>query len=134
MFAVITRENLLLMKKFQLLNYLLVAFLAFQFTACDNEPLEGTFQQDDPNTAAEGEFKAKVNGQDFLAETASGVLSGDVLVITGLKTTTGESISLSIAGAGVGTFDLTAGTGTQTFGTYIDSNTPVNPYNNVLIT
>lgn len=128
MFAVITRENLLLMKKFQLLNYLLVAFLAIQFTACDNEPLEGTFPQDDPNTAAEGEFKAKVNGQDFLAETASGVLSDDVLVITGLKTTTGESISLSIAEAGVGTFDLTAGTGTQTFGTYIDSNTPVNPY------
>lgn len=128
MFAVITRENLLLMKKFQLLSYMLVALLAFQFTACDNEPLEGNFQQDDPNTAAEGEFKAKINGQDFLAETASGLLSGDILVITGLKSSTGESITLSIDGAGVGTFNLTAGTGTQTFGTYIDSSTPVNPY------
>ncbi|PKA84296.1 hypothetical protein ATE92_2477 [Ulvibacter sp. MAR_2010_11] len=116
------------MKKFQLLNWVLVAFLTFQFISCDNEPLEGDFQQDETNTAGEGEFIAKVNGQDFLAETASGVLSGGVLVITGLKSENGENITLSVAQAGEGMFNLVAGVGTQTFGMYFNSESQSNPY------
>ncbi len=121
------------MKKFQLLSWLLVAFLAFQFTSCDNEPLEGTFVQGEDPVAAEGEFIAKVDGLDYLAESASGVLTGTTLVITGLKSTSGETITLSVEAAAAGTFNLTAGQTTETFGLYIDSETQTNPYKTLAI-
>ena len=117
------------MKNTQLLSWLLIAFLAFQFTSCGNEPLEGLFPQDDGvNNAEIGEFIAKVNGVNFTAESASGILTDNVLVISGLKATTGESISLSVEGATTAIYDLTSGTGGMTFGVYVDSDTQINPY------
>ncbi|WP_339831377.1 hypothetical protein [uncultured Altibacter sp.] len=77
------------MKKFQLLNWLLVAFLAFQFTACDNEPLEGDFVDDTVAEAEEGQLICSVNNQDFASETSSGILSGNILVITSTNATSG---------------------------------------------
>ncbi|MAP54210.1 MAG: hypothetical protein CL605_04845 [Altibacter sp.] len=116
------------MKKFQLLNWLLVAFLAFQFTACDNEPLEGDFVDDTVAEAEEGQLICSVNNQDFASETSSGILSGNILVITSTNATTGEVITLSVADPAEGTFSLTAGQGTPTFGMYAQSSTETNPY------
>lgn len=117
------------MKNTQLFNWIFVAFLAIQFTSCGNEPLEGTFPQDDGiNNAEVGEFIAKVDGINFVAEEASGVLTDGVLVIAGLKTTTGESIILSVENPSEAIFNLTAGIDTSTFGIYMDAESLINPY------
>ena len=47
------------MKKIQLFNWMLIAFIALQFTSCTNEPLEGQFpQQNTPGETTTGSFTA----------------------------------------------------------------------------
>lgn len=118
------------MKKTQLLNWMLFALLAFTFSACENEPLEGQFVTDDGEVSAEeGQFVAKIDGVTFLAETTNNVYnpdSGD-LIISGVKQD-GESIVLAVNNAAVGTFDLTAIDGRLNSGTYFPASTIFNPY------
>jgi hypothetical protein len=129
MFAFITKETYLFMKKFQLLNWMLVAFLAFQFSACEDEPLEGEFPQEEVNEAGEGEFVATVGGEAFMAESATAVMNDmNDMVIIGTRPTTGETITLVIENAAVGTFDITAGTGNENSGSYSDTSQQLNPY------
>lgn len=117
------------MKKFQLGSWLLLFFLALHFTACENEPLEGEFPQQVENNAEEGQFIATIGGQGWLAEEAGAVIdASNTMVITGTKASTGESISLTIENAAVGTFDITAGVGTQNNGIFIDGEVFINPY------
>jgi len=107
------------MKKFQLYNWLLIAFIAFQFSACENEPLEGEFPQDeDVVNVEEGGFVATVEGEGFTAETASGIITSEnFLTLTGV-TSSGETIVLAIEQAAVGVFDITAGLGNLNSGSY----------------
>jgi hypothetical protein len=105
---------------------LLLIFIHF---SCVNEPLEGDFPQDDGVlNIEEGEFRANVGIADFSTGLAVGVLSNtDLLTITGTVPDTGESIVLTIENPGVGTFNITAGLGTQNSGVYIETN-PENPF------
>ena len=98
-------------------------------TACVNEPLEGDFPQVDGSiTIDEGEFRANVGIGIFSTGLASGVLSDtNLLTITGTVIETGESIILTLENPGVGTFNITAGLGTQNSGVYIQTN-PENPF------
>jgi len=132
MFAFITNK-LLLMKRIQLLNLFLVFVLAFQFTACDNEPLEGEFPQEgDPGGVEDGQFIATIEGASFSATAASGVLYADnVLSLTGLDSGTGETISITVEEAGVGSFVITAGLGPINIGSFIDGTNPTNPYTTI---
>ena len=117
------------MKKIQLLNWVLVAFLAVQFTACEDEPLEGEFPQEEVNEAEEGQFVATIAGQAFLAENATAVMNDmNEMVIIGTRPTTGETITLTIENAAEGTFNITAGMGNINSGAYQDSNQMANPY------
>jgi hypothetical protein len=98
-------------------------------TSCVNEPLEGDFPQVDGSiTIDEGEFRANVGIGIFSTDLASGVLSDtNLLTITGTVIETGESIILTLENPGVGTFNITAGLGTQNSGVYIQTN-PENPF------
>jgi len=98
-------------------------------TSCVNEPLEGDFPQVDGSiTIDEGEFRANVGIGIFSTSLASGVLSDtNLLTITGTVIETGESIILTLENPGVGTFNITAGLGTQNSGVYIQTN-PENPF------
>lgn len=118
------------MTKFKLASFLLIAFLAINFTACDNEPLEGDFPVNPPGgEAGEGQFIATVDGVAFNAETVTAVLFADgLLVITGVSTTSGETIVLTVEEAGIGSFNITAGTGNQNSGVYGDAEELDNPY------
>ncbi|RLD27899.1 MAG: hypothetical protein DRI70_04115 [Bacteroidetes bacterium] len=118
------------MKKTQLLNWMLFALLAFTFSACENEPLEGQFVTDDGDVSADdGQFVAKINGVTFLAETTDNVYNPDsgALVISGTKQD-GESIVIAINNAAAGTFDLTTVVGISNSGSYFPAGTLLNPY------
>ena len=119
------------MKKLQLLNWMLFALLAFTFSACDNEALEGEFIIDGEggNTAEEGQFVANIAGVSFLAETTNNLYNPDIgaLIISGVKQD-GESIFLAVNNAGVGTFSLTSVDNTSNSGTYFQAGSVFNPY------
>ncbi len=128
MFALITKENLLLMKKFQLVSWISLCFLALQFSSCDNEPLEGEFPQPQQINAEEGQFVASIEGVEFLAESAGAAFDqfGN-FVVSGQKSSTGEIITIAVANGAVGTFDIT-GTGDANAGVYIDADMPLYPF------
>ncbi|QQX76093.1 MULTISPECIES: DUF6252 family protein [Aequorivita] len=116
------------MKKMYLLKGMLLVFLAFQFFSCENEPLTGEFVQEEQNDAEEGQFRAQIEGQQFIANTVSATLTTDnELVITGTKPG-GESIVLTIANAAVGSFNLTLGGTNENSGSYFDGSANVLPY------
>ncbi len=128
MFAFITYKLLNNMKKMYFIKGVLLAFLAFQFFSCDNEPLTGEFIQNEENEAEVGQFIAKVAGEDYVASSATATLtSTNEMVITGLKPG-GEKIVLSIKDAAVGNFNLTTGGNTENAGSYFDGSANVLPY------
>ena len=96
------------MKKLQLLNWMFIAFLALQFTSCNNEPLEGQFpQQDNPGEIVPGSFTAIVNGVAFTAAftTATVNLDGD-FTITGVSNNN-TAIVMTASPLATGSYDLT---------------------------
>lgn len=111
-----------------LLKGMLLAFIVFQFFSCENEPLTGEFVQEEQNDADEGQFKAQIAGQEFIAASTSATLNTEnELVITGSKPG-GEDIVLAITNAAVGTFSLTTGGTTENAGAYFDGSINVLPY------
>ena len=96
------------MKKLQLINWMLIAFLALQFTSCTNEPLEGEFpQQDTSGEIVPGSFTALVNDVAFTAAftTASVNVDGD-FIITGVSSNN-TAILLTASPLANGSYDLT---------------------------
>lgn len=111
-----------------LIKAMLLAFLAFQFFSCDNEPLTGEFSQDEQNGASEGQFKAKIEGDEFIAVTATAILNSDnEIVIMGEKSG-GKKITLGVANAAVGSFSLLTGGANENAGAYFDGSANSNPY------
>jgi len=105
-----------------------MVFLAFQFFSCENEPLTGEFVQEEQNDAEEGQFKAQIEGQEFIATSVSATLTSDnELVITGSKPG-GEKIILAVTDAAVGTFNLSGGGANQNSGSYFDGSVNLLPY------
>lgn len=111
------------MKKFQLFNWILIAFIAIQFTSCENEPLEGEFPQDeDVVDVEEGAFVANVDGEEFTALAASGIITSEnFLTISGINAG-GATIVLSVESAAVGVFDLTSNDLNMNSGAYSNDN------------
>jgi len=115
------------MRKIQLLNWFLIAFIAIQFSSCENEPLEGVFpEEDDVITVEEGGFIATIDGSEFIAASATGTMSSEnTLILTGINAS-GETIILTVEQAAVGVYDITAGLGNLNSGVYF--NDEVSPY------
>lgn len=129
MFALDTKANYLFMKKTLFLNWMLVALIAFGFSACDNEPLEGEFVFDEDVTAEEGQFIATVDGTSFNAASANAIYNPNLNSFTIAGTNAnGAVIVLSIENPGVGTFDLAqVGSGINA-GVYYTASEIANPY------
>ena len=104
-----------------------MAFLAFQFFSCEDEPLTGEFVEEEQNEAEEGQFRAQIDGAEFIAASVSATLTPEnELVITGSKPG-GENITLAVVDAATGSFNL-SGASNQNSGSYFDtSNNPL-PY------
>lgn len=106
----------------------LLAFLAFQFFSCENEPLTGEFIEEEQNEAEEGQFRAQIEGEEFIANSVTATLYADSkLVISGLKPG-GEMITLEVDNPAVGSFDLSFGGTNNNAGLYFDGSNNVNPY------
>jgi hypothetical protein len=118
------------MKKFRLLNWMLVALTAFYFTSCGNEPLVGEFiQPDDPTAIEIGQFKAQIDGSEFIATIVNATLTPEnLLVISGVIETTGETITLKAVDAGIGSFDLKTAIGNENGAQYYSPGATINPY------
>lgn len=91
---------------------LFALLLLFTFVSCDNEPLEGEFIVDDPSLLIPS-FKAELEDFTFEAEFYSAETLQGVTTITGIRSN-GDIITLSLNGAGTGSFDLV----TQGFATF----------------
>lgn len=113
------------MKTYQRYVWLFLALIAVTFSACENEGLEGEFQQDQNNNVEPGEFVATVEGNAYEADAASAILYSmdNSMVIAGLNSSTGENITLSISNAGADTFNLNTGGAT-----YFTVTNVTNPY------
>lgn len=128
MFAFITYKPLINMKKMYFLKGMLLAFLAFQFFSCENEPLTGEFVQEEQNEAEEGQFIANIEGEDFIAASVSATLTPDnEMVIMGIKPG-GENITLAITNAATGSFNLGGSANDQNSGSYFDGSNNILPY------
>lgn len=111
-----------------LLKGVFLAFIAFQFLSCNTEPLTGEFVEEEQNTAEEGQFRALIEGEDYIATSVSATLSEDNrLMITGAKSG-GESISLFASNAGVGSFDLSYTYSNNNIAKYYDGSSNLQPY------
>src|SRR5690606_7994385 len=91
---------------------LFALLLLFTFVSCDNEPLEGEFIVDDPSLLIPS-FKAELEEFTFEVEFYSAETLQGVTTITGIRGN-GDIITLSLNGAGTGSFDLV----TQGFATF----------------
>ncbi|MDB9913051.1 DUF6252 family protein [Flavobacteriaceae bacterium] len=113
------------MKKFELLKWTIALIVFINFSACINEPLEGEFpQNEDIINIDEGGFRADIGFNRFTADAAVGTLStSNVLTITGSILETGESIVLIVGNPDIGTFNLTAGLGTDNSASYFETAT-----------
>ncbi len=116
------------MKKFQILKIVLLAFIAFQFTSCDDEPLTGTFNQPNVVDPAEtGEFVANIEGQAFFADSIRATLSlSRQLEISGRMASTNERITIIVDDADSGIFSLNTTDTNPNVAIY--SNTPDNMF------
>ncbi|MFT7627639.1 MAG: hypothetical protein ACI9OS_001289 [Ulvibacter sp.] len=123
------------MKKFRLLNWVLVALAAFYFTSCGNEPLVGEFiQPDDPTVIENGQFKAQIDGVEFIATVVNATLTPeDLLVISGVIEATGETIMLTADDAGVGSFNLVTAIGNVNGAQYYPPGSTTNPYTSAAV-
>ncbi len=119
------------MKKTYLLNWILFITLMFQFISCENETLEGEFPQEEEVTIEEGQFKANVEGNNFITNSVTAVLTtqDNVLTVTAVKADTGEAIILKVENPLPDTFNLTLGNPSLVnSGSYLDGVNNNNAY------
>ena len=105
------------MKKLIIFKSLIALFSILIFVSCETEPLDpaidlNAFQ--DPNNPTDPNnpnnpsgtalFSADFDGQTFVANTTQAVMDNGQLVIIGLRAPQGDSFSISIEDAAVGTF------------------------------
>ncbi len=109
----------------QLLQWMLFALLAFTFSSCENEPLEGQFIIDDGGGNLEnGQFTATINGETFTAITASAVIVSGQLSLAGVDGDN-NGINLIINNPGMCSFSLE---GFSKLAQFIQSGDVSNPF------
>jgi hypothetical protein len=104
------------MKK-QLMKFSVIAFLAIMIIGCSKDD-----DSNNDNGAGDGEFVAKVDGNEFKVSTQVGAtLYAGTFNITAIKPSTGETIVITVSNAGEGTFDLGPNANAQSGAVYMIS-------------
>lgn len=119
------------MKRIFLFKALLLILVGFPFVSCEVEPLKGEFPQENPNDAEVGQFVAKIEGQEFIADSVYAFLSENgSLTISGTKTINWQII-LTVGNGMEGSFDLTANENSQNSAIYTDGTINAMPYSSL---
>ena len=103
-------------------------FLGFQFLSCEVEPLKGEFPQENPNDAEPGKFIAKIEGQEFIADSVYAILSEEGILSISGSNSREKQILLTIENAMESRFDITATDNNQNSGIYRDGSISSLPY------
>src|SRR5699024_1083639 len=100
-----------------------IAFLAFQFFACENEPLEGDFppREEEQTDSLQVKFEAMIDGEKFIASSVDAKISEDNYLILSGEKSTGEKILLKVPDISTGTFRLSGGEDDADSGLYYRS-------------
>lgn len=102
------------MKNFKLLNILFLTLLSISFIGCNED--------DDSNDSGvnEGQLVATIDGVSYSADgaDASTALFNGIFNLTTTNSTTGETITITVSGASVDTFDLSSSANGQNVGAY----------------
>jgi hypothetical protein len=116
------------MKKLQLVKSLVLLLSLILLSSCENEPLTGEFIEEQDITAEPGQFRCDAEDQEFNAESIDAILFDDGSMVIVATNETGDQVSLVVANASLGLFDLTAGSGVPNAAAYTISGDPSNPF------
>jgi hypothetical protein len=92
------------MKKFRILSALLVLFSAISFTSCDTEPVDPVLNDNNGDTGP-AVFTVDFSGETYTATSTIAVIDEGLIAISGLRGTSGEAVSIAVAGTTAGTYD-----------------------------
>lgn len=111
------------MKNIHILKGVFIAFLAVQFFACENEPLEGDFppREEEQTDSLQVKFEAMIDGEKFIASSVDAKISEDNYLILSGEKSTGEKILLKVPDISTGTFRLSGGEDDADSGLYYRS-------------
>lgn len=91
------------MSKLKFLAAFVLIFTAFNFTSCDNEPLDSAIDPNEGGETEEALFKADFDGQTFSTTTTMAYISGGSIII-GAYRSNGENFSMILDGTVAGTY------------------------------
>jgi len=116
------------MKKFMKLPALFVFLFTTVFISCETEPVDSVLLEnlgEEPGTAGPAVFKVDFSGDTYVATSSAAVAANGAIVITGLKGSNGQSVTLSVNGTGTGNYNtalMTYSTGGVSQYFYTNSN------------
>lgn len=86
----------LIMRKVNVCSAFMMLFLAFSFVSCDTEPVDPVLL-DNPggSTGTQGSLSVQFNGEVYTATTIIAAVNNGLLAITGLRGSSGESVSIA---------------------------------------
>jgi hypothetical protein len=94
------------MKRLRILSIFMVLFSVIGFTSCDTEPLDPNLLdgEDGNGPTTPALFKVDFGGQTFTASSTQAVITDGLIVVSGVRGTKGEMVSLAISATKVGTY------------------------------
>ena len=92
------------MKNIKFFSALFVLISALTFTSCETEPVDPALNENN-NSNEPAVFQVDFNDETFVATSTQAVIADGMIVISGMKASTGESVSLAIEGTSEGAYD-----------------------------
>ncbi len=94
--------------KLRFLAVFAILITAFNFTSCDNEPLDSDIDTDNPGPGSTTPvFKATFNGQTYSTPNVLAQVNADGISLVAIKSS-GESFAFDISGTTIGTYQANA--------------------------
>ncbi len=91
----------------KLTQYLTLSLICILFCfSCNIEPFEGEVPGASGPSTGPGVFQVDFDGQTFIADNISATIVSGIINITGMKSSTGEGVIITLVGNSVGTYQL----------------------------
>jgi len=99
------------MKKIKVLSVIMILFAAAGLISCETEQLDSDLLTEQPPTGGNNNnngpasFKVDVNGQPFVANTTMATIGNGLTSISGVKTDTGATVTMTVQATTTGTYN-----------------------------